>query len=231
MNVGGQQLFRYNVHDGDGTAWSRYCDYQVARLFDDLIGLVPGALAAVPRQLHPFLSGDMAMSWRGYWDAWCSLPDRFPEMDALDRVLWEAGELYRLRTLDTFYLQPSTDILMWSSSDQVHIQWDNRGKMVDGAPAWTAAQGSLALTRDRFIAEVRNFCVRLCDAMEERIRQVEQGALAPDIHVDLKKLNLEQELRRHQLDHVLANPRYTDDWPAITAAVEKLERLRSRYRS
>jgi Family of unknown function (DUF5984) len=86
---------------------------------------------------------------------------------------------------------------MWSDESMVHVEWDNRDKLADGAGAWLAMFGRYSLTRSAFVAECQSFHERLMDAMSERVDQVVAGALSPAIHVDLESLVREHEQRRH----------------------------------
>lgn len=211
--------------DADISASPLYCDYQVARLFDDLTELAPYALAEVPAQLHAFFAREAGRSWHDFREAWWHRAKDSPQTDELNGLMDAAAELRRLRTLDASHMQSRPEILIWSSAGRVHIKWDVRGNAVDGAPVRGMVRGGATLTREQFIGELRDFCARLCEAMDERIRQVAQGALAPAIRIDVEQLVREQALRRKQLEHELANPRFADDWPAV---VEAIGRLRDR---
>lgn len=202
------------------------CEYQVARLFDDVTELAPYALTEVPPRVDAFLRGTTGQAWRDYHEAWWHLPDDLPQTEELDRLRSAAWEPMRLRMLSTSYLRPCIEILMWSFDGAIHIKWENREIVAEGVPVRGALRGGALLTRERFIDEIEDFSTRLCDAMEARVHQVRQGVLGPHVRVDIDSLVREQGMRRQQLAHELANPRYMEDWAAVAAAIEKLDSLR-----
>lgn len=223
---GGSQQLPDDLDAGNILASSMSCDYQVARLFDDVTELAPYALAEVPPRVDAFLRGTTGQAWRDYHEAWWQLPDDLPQTKELDSLRSTAWEAKRLRTLSTSYLQPSIELLIWSFKGEVHVKWENREPVADGAPFRRALRGGSLFTRQRFIDELWDFSTRLCDAMEARVHQVRQGVLGPHVRVDIDSLVREQGMRRQQLAHELANPRYVEDWAAVAAAIETLDCLR-----
>ena len=209
-------------------ASSLSCDLQVARLFDDVTALAPYALVEVPPRVDAFLRGTTGQAWRDYREAWWQLPDDLPQTEELDSLRSTAWKTKRLRTLSTSDLQPSFEILMWSFEGRVHIKWENRETVSGDSPRRRVLRGGAFPTRERFIDELEDFSTRLCDAMEERVRQVRQGAVGPLTRIDIDSLVREQGMRRQQLAHALAHPGYADDWSAVAAAIDKLDCLRWR---
>ena len=58
IEAGADTLFEYSPYVRERHAFPRFCDYAVARLYDDLIEMVPHILEPVPSSLVPFLRYD-----------------------------------------------------------------------------------------------------------------------------------------------------------------------------
>lgn len=68
--MGENKLFEYSeVAQAAGAG--RYCEYQVVRLHEDLLEMLPNILEPVPDTLHQYLSGNTAVEWRAAFAAWC----------------------------------------------------------------------------------------------------------------------------------------------------------------
>lgn len=195
IDTGGDTLFEYSERVRRA-GFDRYCDYQVARILEDITEMLPTILDPIPQDLVKYISGESGRAWMETQDSWF---ERNLTADAGDEawdVLGRANLLLRDRFLDSAYLTPSASILMWSDDADVHIEWGNGDKLIDGELAWSAVSGSLHLPRAIFVEEVRAFHARLFEQMTLRIEQVAAGALHPDIQIDLPGLIAENEQRR-----------------------------------
>lgn len=217
INAGVDTLFEYNQRVRHNDA-DRYCEYYVARIFEDVMNMLPGILDAVPQDLRRYLSGNSGREWIKACEFWS---EQNLDEDAGDEIwdTWEcAGLLLNNRLLETGYLSPSTSILLWSDETDVHIEWDNRDKFIDGVLAWSAISGSFHLPREKFVTEIKAFHVRLFEQMTSRIDQVAAGALHPDIQIDLPGVIAENERRQGAFAQALGQ-KGTTSWDEIRAAV------------
>ncbi|ALC11499.1 DUF5984 family protein [Sphingopyxis sp. 113P3] len=217
INAGVATLFEYSdrVRHSDG---SRYCDYYVARIFEDVMNMLPTILEAVPQDLRAYVSGNSGREWIKACESWSEKNlDEGAEDETWDT--WErANLLLRDRFLETGYLSPSTSIVMWSDETDVHIEWGNRDKFIDGGLAWSAVSGSFHLPREKFVMEVEAFHARLFERMTSRIEQVAAGALHPDVQIDLPGLIAENERRQGMFAQALGQKGATP-WDEIRSAV------------
>lgn len=223
LNVGDHRLFEYSNIAQTTHGFPKHCDYQVVRLYEDVLEIAPYALEVVPPELRQFIALSAAVPLGHAWQAWCALPDTEQVMELLD----EAGPWLGCRTLDSMYLKPSTNICMWSDAEQVHIQWDNRDKTVQDACVWSAEVGIFSLERECFVNEVRSFHTRFMEQMAERVEQVCNGGLPAGIHIDLDALVAEQRMRSQPIDRNLSQPPAPTMWPNVIAAIQQLESLRN----
>ena len=224
IETGDDALFEYSEHVRSKPGSTRYCAYQVARLYEDLLEMVPSILEPVPASLFSYLSGESGSAWMAKSAAWFT--NAFESLD--EERYWEIADAsvtwIGSRTLDTAYLSPSANIRMWSEQSAVHIEWDNTKKLCEGLPAWSATRGSFRIPREAFIQEVRAFHTRLIDQMTQRVESVAAGALSPDVQVDLPALRKEQLQRNRAFENALSGPAVATDWQSVTGAIAEIER-------
>ena len=221
IQAGEATLLEYSDH-ARSAGINRYCDYQVVRLHEDLLDMLPYILEPVPESLVPYISGASATDWQKAYYAWCETDDDVTDPDYLGDLADAAVSWSGKRQLDNAYLSPSANIAIWSDRDHVHIEWDNRDRKFDGKPAWSAVSGSYQLPRDAFIEEIRSFHIRLIDQMAARVDRVLAGCLASDIQIDLPGLAREQEQRARALDSALKVAIPKTDWQRAEKAIREI---------
>lgn len=221
IEVGEDRLFEYSEH-AQAAGSGRYCGYQVVRLYEDLMNMLPDILEPVPGSLIPYLSGSTALHWRANFDAWCDRSDAL-DKERFYQLVDDAATWSGDRRLDSGYLSPSANISIWSDAESVHFEWDNRDRVFDGKCAWSALQGSYPMPRAEFIDEIRSFHDRLMDQMSERVQEVLAGALPSGIHIDMPALVREHEQRTRTLEQALLRESRTD-WRRVEAAIDEILR-------
>lgn len=223
IQAGEHRLFEYSNAAQKQSGVHSNCDYNVVRFYEDVIGLAPYALEPVPEELERYVALDEAKPWNHYWTKWCESMDAKDASADFTNLLDEAASWIGLRTLDSGYLNPSTNIVVWSNQASVHIQWDNRNKLLRDCQAWSAQFGSWQLPRAKFMDEVRSFHDRLMDQMAKRVSQVAAGALARHVRVDLEGLGREQHTRSQSIEGKIGQPVRPTNWSMVLAAIQSLE--------
>lgn len=223
IQAGEHKLFEYGSTAQARLEVQRFCDYQVVRLYEDVVQLAPYALEEVPQVLQRYIALDESKPWNHYWTKWCQALDSRGTPEEGMNLLDDAGSWMGHRTLDSTYLTPSTNIIFWSDQDAVHVQWDNRDKVLQDCQAWSAQFGSWRLARAEFMDEVRSFHDRLMEQMAERVSQVAAGALSRNVRCDLEALRREQLERSQSIERRLRQPSPPTDWPLVIAAVRSLD--------
>lgn len=221
IQAGQATLFEYSDH-ARNAGINRYCDYQVVRLYEDLLDMLPYILEPVPEPLVRYISGESASAWRLAYHAWCDKDDDVADADYLGDLADAAVSWSGKRRLDSAYLSPSANIAIWSDREHVHIEWDNRDRLFDGKPAWSALLGAYRMSRDEFIEETRSFHVRLMDQMAARVDRVVAGCLPPGISIDLPGLVREHGQRRSSLDSALKAAIPGTDWQRTERAIREI---------
>ena len=218
LQVGKDALFEYSEAVRQKLGCPRYCDYQVVRLYEDVLEIVSDVLVPVPADLSPHLSLDRRMQWSRAYNAWAEdAATQTPEEE-----YWQSIDIATSwignRTLDSGYLTPSTRIQLWSDDQNVYVEWDHRDKLVDGVEAWTATSGSYAVPKANFIAEVQSFHDRLMAQMSERIGEVRAGRLP--VEIDIGDLVKEHEERAKPItQHFLPREK---DWNKVRAVIREI---------
>jgi hypothetical protein len=227
IDTGAGELFRYTntilAHwAAAGYAHrSPYTDYFVVRLWEDVLEMLPDILAPVPAEVTELLSpGAAARDWTH--DVRAALDDGDEQAHAL---LDTAAAWLDVRRLDTSYLVAGPLLWIWSDGAQVHLRWHNRGREIDGIPAWSATEGHVTLPADELLDEVRSFDARLIGAMADRVAEVTREWPHPDVELDLDALAREHTERARFLAQALVRPRAATDWAAVTAALRQLARI------
>jgi hypothetical protein len=219
MNVGSSRLFEYSEAARQlGTP--QFCDYQVARLYEDVVDALANILEPVPSDLRAYLSGTGRGRTVACMTAWSEVQAKFDDAywtTAEHAVTWIAQ-----RNMSTAYLSPSVNLTMWSDDAAVHVEWDNRAKTYRGVPAWSATHGSFSVPRQQFAQGVRSFHERLMRAMAERVDRIVAGGLSPDIHVDVPALVREQQIRASVPLLNFGPPMEPTDWDAVRQALRTI---------
>lgn len=149
-------------------ACSDWVDYQVVRLYEDLLEMLPDVLSEVPDEVHALVSTvEARREWRRSVD-WVYDSEEDNNLDTLEA----ATEWTRLRKLDSLYLVDGPRIWLWRNRARIYVQWDNADLKTDGLPRWAATEGTTSLAVEHFIEEIRSFHVRLMSAMAERVNMI-----------------------------------------------------------
>ncbi len=207
---------------------TRFVDYQVARLHEDLLYLLPHALEPVPTHLEHYVWGAGLDRWTECWNGWNPQDADLSEQDAdeiIDRVRW-----IRERDLDGGHLSAPPTIRFWTTSDGlVHIGWKAGHCKIDGVRVWSAGSGSISMPQAEFVAEVRAFHDCLFGAMAERIKAIEAGGLPARISISLEELNRNQS-RLIRFEALQLSPALPTDWEAVTKAMQYIERAAKTFK-
>ncbi|MDR3617126.1 MAG: DUF5984 family protein [Candidatus Obscuribacterales bacterium] len=196
-----------------------YVDYQVVRLWEDLLQILPDVLAPIPPELARWFSADSPNTTDLLQSAkdWLDLEK---DPDVLDKAIsWIQN-----RTLDSQYLADGPNIWLWSNDETVTVTWDNRHCLLDGVELWSARCGSYSMPRATFLKEVRRFNDELIGQMQQRVDEISASWNRPHIRIDLEGLRREQSERSGVLDkrkHCQGDP---IDLKRVLAAMDEVSK-------
>lgn len=197
IDVGAAKLLRYAGEATD--PFDARMDYYVARLWEDLMELLPAALEPVPDDLKDLLTGEPA-------EGWLSLCDD-TNGDALDAALWSDS-----RTLDLGYLTEAPRVRIWRTvggdGDLTTVAWQSPGSFVG------PEVGELTVTTQEFVAAVSSLHRELMDAMQRRI-----AALPTDLSNE--RLWDDHRNRAKRLGHAMSS-RPSSNWLSVRRGARTL---------
>ena len=201
-----------------------FVEYQVVRLWEDILEMLPSILEPVPREIqYFFVSG-----WESYVDLqnilldWqdSEITNGVSEADAL--TFGESATCWLDdRRLDNLYLTNSARIWIWSDEQDVIFSWDNREIKVENIPVWTAVQGNYRINKKDFISEVRKFDNSLISQMNKRVEMICRTWNKPEIKVDFDYLKSAQKNRATWFEAALKSVRKTD-WDKVISAIKTI---------
>jgi hypothetical protein len=204
IEIDGLELLRYAPQavqgwtgDGPGAA-TPYVDYYVARLWEDMLSLLPAVLAPVPDDLTELMSSDPG--------DWASPDEARTEA---------AAEWYGSHMLDMGYIRCPPAIRWWrraiNGDDRTIVAWQHRS----GEIKFTAPRtGQATVPTSEFVGAVEELNRELLSAMEERISGLERSGPPPGVGIDLQQLRAEHQDRVTWLRH-RSNQAPTTDWTGV----------------
>lgn len=229
INVGSEQLFRYSPeimedwHKNDPISKNLtiYSDYQVARLWEDILDLLPNILQPIPAEVsHYIVTAEAEQKWQ-------NRIDKYYEKAKADEqfVLYESAAFWwGARRLPTEHLATGPKIWFWRIENQVFIRWNNQEKTISQIPVWSSPQGEISLSVEKFLHEVQDFNDRLILAMAKRIEAIKEKNIFPS-DVKVHDLDLDHQSRQEWLNNRLQYPPNYDDWGNIYEANQKIFKL------
>lgn len=220
IELGRDELFRYTP--AALAMWGLtkpYVDYQIAEFVRDLRSCVGPALAPLPDELARAAAdvhalADLQSSTKRAADAIGKGATFGPHYSA-----WRwLGE----RSPFTGYLVAGPRFYFIRRGDEIELGYDNRDRLIDGVPAWTAQTGTFRLSMDALVSAVNGFSTALLDAMALRIDDIEQGRATPQTSVDVGSLRKQHESWTRELSEELAPTPPDVPWDVTLAALRAL---------
>ncbi len=229
LNVGNDQLFRasesilrYWCKQSNSIDLAQpYVDYQVVRLYEDLLEILPDILSPIPSVVNSLVETTLSQK---RWDSGLNWYFDSDENDELDDLYIQATEWWQFRKLSTLHLTQGPDIWLWRIKDTIRIRWDNELKDIEGIQPWSSISGQYDLTVATFLQEVESFHKRLMGEMGKRIDILLKNNPIPNIKIDFQGLIKEHGERKNSLKEALKREPRKIDWDMVTKSNEKLIR-------
>ncbi|WP_436777348.1 DUF5984 family protein [Yinghuangia sp. YIM S09857] len=197
IDVGAAELLRYADESPD--PFDAHVDYYVARLWEDLVDLLPAVTEPVPGDLTAFLADEPAEGWLSACDD--------VDQDAINAALWSAGH-----TLDLGYLTDPPHIRVWrtqgADGDLTTITWTSPRNFA--APRF----GRATVPTEDFVAAVSTLHHTLMDAVQKRIAALSTPPNDRQLWDDHRN-------RSSRLGHALVG-HPSSDWPSIRRGARRL---------
>ena len=206
-------------------SWSlpgQHPDYFVARLFEDLLSILPAILEPVPADIATRIAD---ASWRAKGERWC---DSACDSNEKDEQRWEqwyaAARWWYNRSLDMGYLRHAPRFTFWCVEETLFFQWKADDKE-NGIPVWALSEGQISINASAFEAAVTRFCEELLEVMERRVSSIQQdGWKRTDCTLDVEALAHEHAARREFFQKMRQEKQATD-WQKVRASLDVLSAL------
>jgi hypothetical protein len=228
LNAKGHQLFRYtdeilnhwNSKNISLDANLPYPDYQIVRLYEDLLDILPNIYQPIPDYIFDRI-GDMSS-----FEKLLSCLNVFYDNEENEEVI-EKFSLIRSflgsRQLTSLHLSQGPSIWFFRNNDNIYLRWQNENNFIDGIPVWQDIKGEVRFSYTDFVKEVKLFHESFISQMELRVNEVFSGNLKPNIRVDFQGLKKEQENRRHSLEIALRNKCDFEEWETLERILKEFE--------
>jgi hypothetical protein len=232
IRVGSEEIYRYA--DGILKDWAKrypdtdytvpYVDYQIVRLWEDLLEIIPSVLEPLPPDFAAIAAD------AGAWVLWETKAEQWkqdgPEADSNDRskTFYTAVSWWSNRRLSAWHLQHSPYIWFWRVGDTVSFRWDCLSRNEDGIQVWQAQTGELSLSIAEFIESVTTFDQRLIGEMRSRIDAARAGGLRPGVVPDIDSLERDHAYRATCMPAMLKAAPFKDyDWDDVREAMARID--------
>lgn len=192
---------------------TRGIDYQVVRLWEDLINVAKYALEPLPDPIAARVA-DL--------EAWTSWVAKICDLDDHHDVVSTALSWWWDREMSASHLVGAPSIQMWCIGDELQLRW--KSLVREGDPLWSSPSGHSVMKAEAFRDELLRFDRELIAAMAERVREIERSWSRSEISIDVDDLRREHGGRARWLQESFAAPRYrAPTWDEIEAALVTLE--------
>lgn len=193
---------------------SRWLEYQVVRLFEDLLEIWPWVSDPVPKDIASRFFACYSAP-----EAAHVLSESAPDADEL----WlEACAWWDHRQLAFTHLTPAPELHFWRTGSNFNLLWDATGQ--DAAePQWAVQHVLLTIPFEQAQAAVEDFCRTLLSAMAERVAAIESdGWTRSDCNLDVARLIAEQHERETWASANLSRT-FETNWDAVRKIQDELQ--------
>jgi uncharacterized protein DUF5984 len=217
-----QEIFTLEEFSSESGGKRCWLDYQVVRMWEDLLVLFPYAKRPVPEEIARRLEPGAGWErWRKRaWERMEGLDERTAE------ELEQAFSWASRRTLDVGHLVAAPRLTFACIDDVMLATCEPRADASSMDWRWVCEPARVELPLQEFIHEVERFANALLTDMEERLAAISHGALACRAVVDFVELHAQHIQRQEQLARMLgAAADEEEDWDRIARALDTLDRV------
>jgi hypothetical protein len=227
LNVGNEQLFRFSKEIiqhwrkqyPELNGLEHYVDYQVIRLYEDVLKILPDVLNPIPAEANCLIE---TPSVQKKWIADLTKVLEADDDDELYDTCYKVTDWWTYRHLSNMHLNHGPDIWFFRVDDTIHIRWCNDEKKIDGIQPWATVIGDWQLPVAQFIKELESFHNRLMNEMGNRIEILRTNNPVPHIKVDIDNLMKEHEQRMKPLETVLTSTPRAVNWNEVISTNKTL---------
>jgi hypothetical protein len=213
IRVGDQALFEYTQevvsHRGGSTAPA----YYVAAHTRAVLEILAAAVSSVPREMEMLVGNGQQLIELQKWE------DGEDDSDEALDLHHAAWCWLKERSLHTSFLKANPQVHFVRVRNELRIHWDNRGRVIDGVPVWTAQYGMHALAVTEFVDESRLLVERLMNAMRERVARIDAKEERAQVALNVESLRQEHETWREEFESYFHDYQPEVSWPEAVQAL------------
>lgn len=217
MNVGNQRLFE--LSDEAIKYWEinidsdekKCMDYQVVRLWEDMLEILPTILNPVPKSIHQLFLQFQENYYQNI-DKWYGYVENEENSGRYEKneLLFSVPLFFDAHIISTTHIASSPLLYFWryqdSGNDKIWIGWDFTQTISDDdknqeIPIWSANKGLIEMDFNDFMNEFKQFNDKFLNKMQERIDDILSSeklkSFYPD-NFDFSILQNEQNERKNR---------------------------------
>jgi hypothetical protein len=194
-----------------------WCDYQVVRLFEDLLEVWPVIAERVPEDIFGLIDAD----FEAHIDA-LHASDENDDDDALWEAVAVACEWFRARRVSMAHLASGPKLHLWRVGDTMRLRWVANPGGDPERDHWTVARADCQIAFGDVARGTQEFAEHFLGAMGARVATIlREGWTRGDCAIDLDNLQQQQSDREAWAREMLSQEHHTD-WDATRAALKKI---------
>ena len=192
---------------------SRWVEYQVVRLFEDLLEIWPWVSDPVPEDI---VSRFLGCQSEAEASRSASITD-----PTTQELWWDACSWWYNRQLQFGHLTLPPDVHFWRTGSKINLLWNATGTDAAG-PRWAVQHARVTAPFKEAQRAVEDFCQTLLSTMAERVATIERdGWESSDCSLNVAGLVAEQHERETWPSANLPRT-FETDWNAVRRIQDKL---------
>ena len=205
----------------------KYMDYEVVRLWEDIIEILPTICLSVPDEFHQLFLQPIDKI-NEYYDRWFDYTQQeeqkleyrkhglpFTKPCPFNNFFFDSHDVNLL------YIDIAPFLYLWRYKNDMWIAWDFthcqhfNEETQQQIPIWTATKSTYHLPFDEFIQELNNFHQKFMTQMEQRIGEILQSSKLQKLYpkgYNFSQLIQEHEQRKQAITEQLKKHPVSFDW-------------------
>ncbi|MNI45093.1 hypothetical protein D3C73_995000 [compost metagenome] len=225
LDFGDGELLRYSFEFVEFYKLNKnlpYVDYQFARVFWDLTGIIRTVLSSIPDEvfdkIRTFSNFESYVESLSDW-----LEHKWSDSDEdYDAIYLPARQWIDDRKLDFGYLIGAPSVHLFRNNDQVYIRWTAEYKDSNGINMWGITKGESIVEFEKFISELLQSLKKFAIAMDSQLKSILDNPIE-NVFIDMNQLlkNHEEFLEEiKSYEKILSFVSDQTDWENVMSKIK-----------
>lgn len=227
LDLGEGELLRYSVEFVEFYKLNKnlpYVDYQFARVFWDLNGIIRTVLSSVPDgvfdNIRTFANFEIYLDSLSGWleHIWSDNDEDY------DAIYLPARQWIDDRKLDFGYLIGAPSVHLFRNNDQVYIRWKAEYQDANGINMWEVTKGECIVEIEKFISEIQQSLNNFAIAMDIQVKSILDNPIE-NVFIDKNQLlkNHEEFLQEvKSYEKLMSFVSDQTDWENVLSTIKKI---------